>query len=25
MWLSLPLLFAYRGWRTQRLIQTEQE
>jgi ligand-binding SRPBCC domain-containing protein len=21
MWLSLPLLFAYRGWKTRRLIQ----
>jgi ligand-binding SRPBCC domain-containing protein len=23
MWLSLPLLFAYRGWKTQRLIKTK--
>ena len=22
MWLSLPLLFVYRGWKTRRLIQT---
>jgi ligand-binding SRPBCC domain-containing protein len=22
MWLSLPLLFAYRGWKTRRRIQT---
>jgi ligand-binding SRPBCC domain-containing protein len=22
MWLSLPLLFAYRGWKTRRLITT---
>jgi ligand-binding SRPBCC domain-containing protein len=22
MWLSLPLLFAYRAWKTRRLIQT---
>ena len=20
-WLGLPLLFAYRGWRTQRLLE----
>ena len=24
MWLSLPLLFAYRGWKTRRLIQAQQ-
>jgi ligand-binding SRPBCC domain-containing protein len=24
MWLSLPLLFAYRGWKTQRYIQAKQ-
>jgi len=24
MWLSLPLLFAYRGWKTRRLIQAPQ-
>ena len=23
MWLSLPLLFAYRGWKTKRLIQAK--
>jgi ligand-binding SRPBCC domain-containing protein len=23
MWLSLPLLFAYRGWKTRRLIKSE--
>jgi ligand-binding SRPBCC domain-containing protein len=23
MWLGLPLLFAYRGWKTLRLIQTK--
>jgi ligand-binding SRPBCC domain-containing protein len=22
MWLSLPLLFAYRGWKTRRLLET---
>ena len=22
MWLGLPLLFAYRGWRTRRLLKT---
>lgn len=25
MWLSLPLLFAFRGWKTQRFIQAKQE
>ena len=24
MWLSLPLLFAFRGWKTQRFIQAKQ-
>ena len=24
MWLSLPLLFAYRGWKTRRLIQAQE-
>jgi ligand-binding SRPBCC domain-containing protein len=24
MWLSLPLLFAYRGWKTRQLIQAQQ-
>jgi ligand-binding SRPBCC domain-containing protein len=24
MWLSLPFLFAYRGWKTQRHIQAKQ-
>jgi ligand-binding SRPBCC domain-containing protein len=23
MWLSLPLLFAYRGWKTRRLIEAQ--
>jgi ligand-binding SRPBCC domain-containing protein len=23
MWLGLPLLFAYRGWRTRRLLESE--
>jgi ligand-binding SRPBCC domain-containing protein len=22
MWLSLPLLFAYRGWQTRRLLES---
>lgn len=22
MWLNLPILFAYRGWKTRRLLQT---
>ena len=21
MWIGLPILFAYRGWRTQRLLE----
>jgi ligand-binding SRPBCC domain-containing protein len=25
MWLSLPLLFAYRGWKTRRLIEVYEE
>jgi ligand-binding SRPBCC domain-containing protein len=25
MWLSLPLLFAYRGWKTKRFIQVNQK
>ena len=24
MWLSLPLLFAYRGWKTRRLLKTRR-
>jgi ligand-binding SRPBCC domain-containing protein len=24
MWLSLPLLFAYRGWKTRRLLETRR-
>ena len=24
MWLSLPLLFAFRGWKTRRLLTTQQ-
>jgi ligand-binding SRPBCC domain-containing protein len=23
MWLSLPMLFAYRGWKTRRLVQAD--
>ncbi len=25
MWLSLPLLFAYRGWKTRRLLENLEE
>jgi ligand-binding SRPBCC domain-containing protein len=25
MWLSLPLLFGYRAWKTQRLIRAQGE
>jgi len=24
MWVSLPLLFAYRGWKTRRLLESQQ-
>lgn len=24
MWLSLPLLFAYRGWKTRRLLEVQR-
>ena len=24
MWIGLPLLFAYRGWRTRRLLEAER-
>lgn len=24
MWLGLPLLFAYRGWKTRRILETPQ-
>jgi hypothetical protein len=25
MWLGLPLLFAYRGWKTRRLLEEAAE
>jgi hypothetical protein len=25
MWLNLPVLFAYRGWKTRRLLERGEE